>query len=162
MLFRSKQVMIKDESRTEKLESLRQLLDLFCGRAEGSAEQAAISETELSPEQAELASSLSRKRGTGRGLFRVTEKEEVTYGVTTEGEKLRRLLIDRKISGEEIGVITPEVIKSGEWREKGFRGYNLNIPPLRVLLGRKNPYVEFLERSRLFHLTDYIRFLPVC
>ena len=157
-----KQVMIKDESRTEKLESLRQLLDLFCGGAEGSAEQAAISETELSPEQAELASSLSRKRGTGRGLFRVTEKEEVTYGVTTEGEKLRRLLIDRKISGEEIGVITPEVIKSGEWREKGFRGYNLNIPPLRVLLGRKNPYVEFLERSRLFHLTDYIRFLPVC
>ena len=143
-----KQVIIKDESRTEKLESQRQLLDLFRGELEGSTEQAAISDTELSPEQAELASSLSRKRGTGRGLFRVTEKEEVTYGVTAEGEEVRRLLVDRKISGEEIGVITPEVIKKGEWREKSFRGYNLNIPPLRVLLGRKNPYVEFLERLK--------------
>jgi phenylalanyl-tRNA synthetase alpha chain len=49
------------------------------------------------------------------------------------------------ITGEEIGVLTPEILLSGEWKTRGFRGYNIAIPPARVQLGRKNPYCDFLE-----------------
>jgi phenylalanyl-tRNA synthetase alpha chain len=52
------------------------------------------------------------------------------------------------VSGEEIGQITPEILRSGEWKNASFRSYNINTPPQRVLLGRKNPYVEFLEELK--------------
>lgn len=37
------------------------------------------------------------------------------------------------------------MLASGEWKKGTFRGYNISIPPARIIPGRTNPYVQFLE-----------------
>jgi phenylalanyl-tRNA synthetase alpha chain len=108
-------------------------------------EQTKITEEDLSEEQKTLIQSLSRKRGADKGMFRVAEREQVAYRLTPAGLRATEELRRAGMSGEEIGQITPEILRSGEWKSAAFRSYNINTPPQRVLLGRKNPYVEFLE-----------------
>jgi phenylalanyl-tRNA synthetase alpha chain len=103
---------------------------------------------ELRPELQNLASSLAKKRGSATSICKQTERDEVTYVLTTQGEAVKKALLQKGVTGEEIGTLTPEILKNGEWRNKGFRSYNLNTPPVRVLLGRKNPYVEFLDKLK--------------
>ncbi len=129
-------------SGAELLERLRRLLDRF------DSDERVLEETELSAPEAELAASLSRKRGAGRGLFKASEREVVHYALTPAGVKSRREILSQGVTGEEIGVLTPEALKSGAWRRQGFRAYNIHSPPRRVLPGRKNAYVEFLERLK--------------
>jgi len=107
-----------------------------------------LEESELSDEQKEVISEISKKRGASASPFRLTEREEVIYEVTPEGRKVKEILKEKGITGEEIGAVTPEILSSGEWKGNAFREYNINIPPSRVLLGRKNPYGEFLEEVK--------------
>ena len=44
------------------------------------------------------------------------------------------------ITGDEIGEITPEMLRSGAWKGRSFRAYNIQVPPSRALVGRRNPY----------------------
>ena len=57
-------------------------------------------------------------------------------------------LNDVHITGNEIGTLTAEALQSGQWRDRGFRAYSVNTPPVRVFLGRKNPYVTFLDQLK--------------
>ncbi len=134
----SRQVTLRPESAPADFKPLRDLLGIFDGRQ-------TVTEQDLDSEQADLIRSLSRKRGADRGMFRAVEREKVSYRITSEGLALAAQLRRLGMTGEEIGQITPELLRSEEWKNSSFRGYNINIPPLRVLLGRKNPYVEFLE-----------------
>jgi phenylalanyl-tRNA synthetase alpha chain len=108
-------------------------------------EQETIGEEELNAAQAELMAGMARKRGAERGLFRGIEREEVRYRLGPEAAVLRRELERSGVTGEELGVIGPETLRSGAWRRGVFRSYNIQLPPQRVQAGRKNPYVEFLE-----------------
>jgi phenylalanyl-tRNA synthetase alpha chain len=137
-----KRVRIRDESRGGFLQTVRRLLDRF------DSEEAVIEEGSLPSDEAALAASLSRKRGAGRGLFKVSEREEVRYALSEAGAEARNLLLQQGVTGEEIGSLTPEVLKTGLWKERGFRPYNIHTPQQRFLIGRKNPYVEFLERLK--------------
>jgi phenylalanyl-tRNA synthetase alpha chain len=40
------------------------------------------------------------------------------------------------------------MLADGSWRQVSFRRYNLNSPPGRVLVGRRNPYTAYLDRVR--------------
>ncbi|HUV07386.1 MAG TPA: phenylalanine--tRNA ligase subunit alpha, partial [Spirochaetia bacterium] len=124
-----------------RVKSLRDLLALV-------SEQGVVQEESLDEEKRGLAGSLSKKRGASRGVFRVMEREEITYGFTPTGTKVKKALQSSGISGEEIGSLTPEILQSGEWRKRGFRAYSVKTPPVRVLLGRTNPYVAFLEKLK--------------
>ncbi len=99
----------------------------------------------LSASEAEIMNSMSRKRGASSSPFRLVEREEVAYALTASGQEARRILMDKGITGEEIGVLTPEMLASGSWKHGEFRPYAMNVPPARVLLGRKNPYCDFLR-----------------
>jgi len=136
-----KQVACKDETKQEELKKRRDLLSLF-------GDQTPKLEQDLSEEQKTLIQSLSRKRGADKGMFRVIEREQVAYRLTQAGLKAAEELHRAGVSGEEIGQITPEILRSGEWKNAAFRSYNINTPAQRVLLGRKNPYVEFLEELK--------------
>ncbi len=48
----------------------------------------------------------------------------------------------------EIAQLTPELIKSGEWRNKTFRKYNVNAPAPKIYPGKKQPYVQIIEEIR--------------
>jgi len=54
----------------------------------------------------------------------------------------------------EIAQLTPELIKTGEWKNKTFRKYDISAPAPKVYAGKKQPYVQFIEdiRERLIGL----------
>ncbi len=49
------------------------------------------------------------------------------------------------ITGNEIGTLTSKILTDGSWKNATFRGYNISVPPARIIPGRTNPYVAFLE-----------------
>lgn len=113
-----------------------------------AAETGALEEELLAPAEKDLVASLAKKRGSSTSLFRLVEREEVTFVVTPAGAEARRALEKAGATGEETGALTPEMLKTGAWKRARFRRYNIDVPPTRVLPGRSNPYSAFLERLK--------------
>ncbi|MDR1786421.1 MAG: phenylalanine--tRNA ligase subunit alpha [Spirochaetaceae bacterium] len=106
---------------------------------------ALLASDSLSPEERALMSSLAKKRGAQDSPFRTVERETVTYRLEARAGALREALKERGITGNEIGALTPKMLETGEWKNGAFRAYNITVPPARVIPGRTNPYVSFLE-----------------
>lgn len=104
-----------------------------------------LSEEDLTPQEREVMAGISKKRGAGSSCFRAAEREEVTWVLTAGGLAARKVLEERGLSGDELGALTPEVLAAGSWKDRKLRGYNIHSPAVRVLLGRKNPYGEYLR-----------------
>jgi phenylalanyl-tRNA synthetase alpha chain len=110
------------------------------------AEGGLLSREELSgEEQALLASGYAKKRGAAGAAFRETDRETVVFGFTSLRDAAARALEAAGITGEEIGVLTPQMLETGSWKGKPFRSYNVQVPPTRLIPGRTNPYAQFLE-----------------
>ncbi len=114
---------------------------------ERAAKDGALDAASLAESDRAIADSLAKKRGAG-GVFRLSERDVVTYGVTPEGAEARGGLESRGVSGEEAGALTPEMLRSGAWKSITFRRYNVDVPPTRVPAGRRNPYCQFLDRLK--------------
>ncbi|HET6484898.1 MAG TPA: phenylalanine--tRNA ligase subunit alpha [Spirochaetia bacterium] len=125
------------EAASARLSALRGLLE--------RAQSAALAEESLSDSEKELVSSQAKKRGSSASLFRRAEREEVAFTVTAAGAEARSRLQSDGATGEEVGNLTPEMLRSGAWKTARFRRYNIDVPPKRVDVGRKNPYCSFLE-----------------
>ncbi len=85
------------------------------------------------------------KRGKSKGIFRITEKKNRSYSLTSDGRELLRLIRERGAVTEEASVLTTEMLKQGTWKNKKFRSYNISLNPPRQSIGRKHPYKEFLD-----------------
>jgi phenylalanyl-tRNA synthetase alpha chain len=78
----------------------------------------------------------------------------VVFGFTTAedgsvpAEKAAAILKAQGITGEEIGVLTTEMLAEGSWKGRAFRSYNVKVPPTRLVPGRTNPYAQFLENVK--------------
>ncbi len=44
--------------------------------------------------------------------------------------------------------MTPDLIKTGEWKNKTFRKYDVNAPAPRIYPGKKQPYIQFVENIK--------------
>ncbi|RPJ03366.1 MAG: phenylalanine--tRNA ligase subunit alpha, partial [Spirochaetaceae bacterium] len=137
----SKAAIIKDKSKLSFLAPLKELLKLC-------SEKESIEESELKPGLLEIAREHGKKRGATKGPLKVAERDIVSYSFTPAYEEIVAALKKSGVTGDEIGTLTPEILRSGEWRKRGFRSYNLGTPPARVLLGRKSPYVDFLDKLK--------------
>lgn len=111
-------------------------------------EAGVLQETALNSIELKIISSLSKKRGGDGSAFRTVERECVTYRASGKWDEIKAELEKQGITGEEIGEITAEMLKSGEWKGKSIRPYNIALQPGRVIVGRTNPYVQFLERIK--------------
>jgi phenylalanyl-tRNA synthetase alpha chain len=96
-------------------------------------------------EQRELIQANFHKRGKSKGIFRITEKKNRSYRLTSDGKEVLRLTKERGAVTEEASALTPEMLKSGSWKNKKFRAYNIALNPPRQGIGRKHPYKEFLD-----------------
>lgn len=79
---------------------------------------------------------------------KIAEEESRTERIaeiTPEGEALVAKGIELR---EEVSTLTPELIKSGKWREVEFRRYNISAPVKSVHPGKKQPYRAFLDKIR--------------
>jgi phenylalanyl-tRNA synthetase alpha chain len=123
-----------------RVAATRALLDRAAGT--GSLDAATLSDA-----QKAIADSLAKKRGSG-GVFRLVERDVVTWGLTPAAAEARAGLESRGVSGEEAGALTPEMLRTGAWKTVAFRRYNVDVPPTRVSAGRRNPYCEFLDRLK--------------
>ena len=104
-----------------------------------------IAESDLSDKEKEAILPLSKKRGAQSSPFKVVEREEVSYQLTSVGEEVKEALLKANITGEEFGILTPEMISSGSWRNGTFRPYGINAPTSRLIPGRHNPYGNYLQ-----------------
>ncbi|MBP5447507.1 MAG: phenylalanine--tRNA ligase subunit alpha, partial [Treponema sp.] len=110
-----------------------------------AAENTTLDAANLSKEELEVMGGLTKKRGVSETPFRTIERETVVYKLKNDASKVAEALKGAGITGNEIGEITPAMLASGEWKKGNFRGYNIGVPPARIIPGRTNPYVQFLE-----------------
>lgn len=98
----------------------------------------------LSGDVAELVDSRSPKRGKSKAEFLLNETISRILDITPEGEKA--LLADSETL--TLGVLTPEILADGSWKDARFRRYQVDIPPSRIHVGRLHPYRQFLDTVR--------------
>ncbi|MGP1437547.1 MAG: phenylalanine--tRNA ligase subunit alpha [Treponema sp.] len=108
-------------------------------------EEHVLKDEELTNEEKEVILSIAKKRGANDVPFKIVERDEIFYEFTPLANEVTKALEKAGITGEEAGQLTQEMLKTEEWKSKTFRAYNINLPPARMLLGRTNPYVDFLE-----------------
>ncbi|HUI71236.1 MAG TPA: phenylalanine--tRNA ligase subunit alpha [Spirochaetia bacterium] len=113
-----------------------------------AAEAGALDESSLAQKEKDLVGSLAKKRGAATSLFRLVEREDVTFVITDAGAEARRALEKAGATGEEVGALTADMLRTGAWKNARFRRYNIDVPPTRTLAGRSNPYCAFLERLK--------------
>lgn len=123
----------------QKIKILKSLLEKALGK------NGILEENELSAEEKAVMSTVAKKRGAQDAPFRSADREQVFYKLSPEADEVRRALRALGVTGEEIGALTPEILIKGTWKNAAFRPYNIQITPARIIPGRKNPYVEFLE-----------------
>ncbi|MFP4180377.1 MAG: phenylalanine--tRNA ligase subunit alpha [Spirochaetaceae bacterium] len=130
--------LVQDVGSPGRMRAVRSLLEKAAAGGE-------LVHGDLSPEEQKAVAGISKKRGASGVPFKATDREEVIYTLTKEGEQAKKALIEAGMTGEEIGQITPEMLGDGTWKGKSFRAYQIHLPPHRVLLGRRNPYSEYLH-----------------
>lgn len=87
------------------------------------------------------------RRGNAQEPFRIDERIERWYVLTTEGEEAAQTLAQQGLSGE-VSQLTPELLKDGAWRTKRFRKYTISLRPPRLAAGKRHPYREFLDQVK--------------
>jgi phenylalanyl-tRNA synthetase alpha chain len=103
-----------------------------------------LEESELSGQERDAMAKMAKKRAAANAAFRIIEREEITWELTDTGLKAKEILLEAKISGEETGQLTREMLLSGSWRTATFRPYGLGAPTARIIPGRRNPYANYL------------------
>ncbi|MDR2095467.1 MAG: phenylalanine--tRNA ligase subunit alpha [Treponema sp.] len=105
----------------------------------------ALRYADLSEAERLVMAGISKKRGAAGAAFKEVDRETVVFGFTDRRDAIARALEAEGITGDEAGILTPEMLSSGNWKGKTFRPYNVKVPPTRVMSGRTNPYAKFLE-----------------
>ena len=121
----------------------REILKKAAGAENGQLESASLSEAEKN-----AIASYAKKRGAADSAFKIIERETVIYKFTPAIGEVVEALKKAGITGNEIGELTPKMLETGDWKKGTFRGYNIAIPPARIIPGRTNPYVQFLEHVK--------------
>jgi len=109
------------------------------------AENRLLDQETLSAEEIKIIASGAKKRGASDAAFRIVERETVVYALTKDAASVCAALKQAGITGTEIGALSPKLLAAGEWKNANFRSYNISIPPARIIPGRANAYVSFLE-----------------
>ncbi len=99
----------------------------------------------LTKDELDVMSTMAKKRGASDSAFRILERETVVHALLPAATEVARALEKAGVTGSEIGSLTPSMLEKGEWKNSTFRGYNISVPPARIIPGRTNAYVSFLE-----------------
>ncbi len=122
---------------TEPL-AMQAMIERYLGRGE-------LLWDDIPAEDRDGIENLSRKRGKSKGVFRINERTFRTYALTGEGRSMLAAVKEAGLTGEEVSQVLPQHLKDGAWRSVGFRRYSLDLKPPRIVVGKRNPYREFLD-----------------
>lgn len=124
----------------KRIEVAKSLLDRAV-----KAENSCLDLDNLNEEEKAVIATLAKKRGAADSPFKIIERETVVYNLTADAAEIAKALEEAGVTGEETGMLTSKMLATGEWKNTTFRGYNIAIPPARIIPGRTNAYVSFLE-----------------
>lgn len=79
-----------------------------------------------------------------RGLIKTVVERKKEISLTDLGRKILPKL--RVVGG--IGQLTPAILKSGEWKTKGLREYNINLPSSKIFSGKRHYMMQVMEYIR--------------
>ncbi len=80
-----------------------------------------------------------------RGMIKTEKKKEREYRVTKKGMEEARKIKEIK---EEVTLLTPELIKTGKWKEVHIKRYDVKDPVREIYPGKKQPYRAFLDEVK--------------
>ena len=103
-----------------------------------------IKEFELSKEEQATAGSIAKKRGAGDSPLKLVERETITWTLSDAVLAIQEELKSMP-EQEEIGALTQDILTNGTWKNARFRPYTITNRTSRVISGRHNSYVQFLE-----------------
>ncbi len=145
MLSKEGVLAMDSEKRVQKAGEESERMKLVRALIQRGVNEGEFDEDSLSAEEKKAIGGISKKRGASGVPFKTADREKVIYTFTETGTEVRKKLFEEGVTGEEIGMLTPEMLADGSWKTAAFREYNVNTPPNRVLLGRRNPYNEYLH-----------------
>jgi phenylalanyl-tRNA synthetase alpha chain len=90
----------------------------------------------------------SRKRGKSKGIFKLSTTSSTTLQLTSLGQDVYQAIKKLGRSGDEVNLLTAEMLADGSWKGRSFRRYSMDIRPPRRVAGRRHPYREFLDYVR--------------
>tara|TARA_Y100000310_G_scaffold324914_1_gene387526 strand:+ start:35134 stop:36648 length:1515 start_codon:yes stop_codon:yes gene_type:complete len=79
-----------------------------------------------------------------KDFLKVDEKKHVEIALLELGTKL----VNADLGGEVVNRLTSGMLKTGEWKDKNFRGYDVEINVPEISGGRRHPYNEALNIIR--------------
>ena len=79
-----------------------------------------------------------------RGLVRKEETKIIELEAVKKYEEVK----ERIHIIEGITKLTPSLLRTGEWRKKSFKDYNLSVSPPIYYSGRKQPYAQFIDEVK--------------
>ncbi|MFW9854316.1 MAG: phenylalanine--tRNA ligase subunit alpha [Candidatus Thorarchaeota archaeon] len=80
-----------------------------------------------------------------RRFIEAKERQETSLALTPLGkESLADLEIQSRVTR-----LSPELIRSGRWRDLTLKSYNMSAAPKSVETGSKHPYLSFLEEVKI-------------
>lgn len=80
-----------------------------------------------------------------RQLAELVTQQTYTVKITPKGSRSLEASLDQQ---NMIQDMTPDILKSGEWKDRSFLPYNLQAPISPLYPGKKHPYIEFIDRVR--------------
>jgi phenylalanyl-tRNA synthetase alpha chain len=97
----------------------------------------------------ELVKGLITLRGRPNAV-NLTEKMEHSVFITSSGLAITGKVLSKGGAKEleAVSQLTPELIKSGKWRDLKLRGYNIKAPVVEVWPGKKQPFRRFLDELK--------------
>lgn len=114
------------------------------GEDERLLHELAAKETFTSEELSKSAQQILRDLQ-NRGLVTVATRIERSVELTSLG---REMSMKGFAVVEEVGKLTSDLLKSGEWQRVALREYDVSAPPPSLYPGRKHPYLAFLDEVR--------------
>lgn len=115
---------------------------VFCGEKE-SAVEAALKKIGFNQVGAKEIDAKTLSELKKRNLVEVREHKIVSAKITSKGE-----VALKKEAGGMVSQLTPEMLKSGAWKGKEFREYELETVVAKTRFGKKQFYKEFLNEIK--------------
>jgi len=84
-----------------------------------------------------------------RNLIGVSEEKTRTITITEQGEAIFKTGITLE---EEVAQLTSDLIRTGEWKQKHLRPYNINAPVQPIYGAKIHPYQRLIDEMRQIFL----------
>ncbi|MBU5537087.1 MAG: phenylalanine--tRNA ligase subunit alpha [Candidatus Aenigmatarchaeota archaeon] len=83
-------------------------------------------------------------------IERGEEVEQNLVNILLQRKLIRKIVVSEadKLIGKEVTTLTPQLLKSGLWKQVKFKKYDVNIPVPKVYPGKLHPYRQIIEEVR--------------